>query len=82
MDCCAAAGSRRGVDDAAVVSPISSFHDYQMLRINQVPPIQVHVIKSGEAPGRIGETGTTAAGPALRNATYSKHTLVLWDTLV
>ena len=26
----------------------SNFHDYQMLRINQVPPIEVHVIKSDE----------------------------------
>jgi len=31
----------------------------------------VHVIKSGEAPGGIGETGTTAGPPALRNAIYA-----------
>ncbi len=49
----------------------SNFHDYQMLRINQVPPIEVHLIKSGEAPGGIGETGTTASIPALRNAIYA-----------
>ena len=49
----------------------SNFHDYQPLRINQVPPFEVHVIKSGEAPGGIGETGTTAAIPALRNAIYA-----------
>ena len=35
----------------------SNFHDYRMLRIDQVPKIEVHVIKSGEAPGGIGETG-------------------------
>jgi isoquinoline 1-oxidoreductase beta subunit len=28
----------------------------------------VHIIKSGEAPGGIGETGVTAGPPALRNA--------------
>jgi isoquinoline 1-oxidoreductase beta subunit len=33
-----------------------------------VPYIDVHVIKSGEAPGGIGETGSTAGPPALRNA--------------
>ena len=42
-----------------------------MLRIDQVPPIEVHVIKSGESPGGIGETGTTASIPALRNAIYA-----------
>lgn len=48
----------------------SNFHDYPMLRINQTPPIEVHLIKSAEPPGGIGETGTTAAIPALRNAIY------------
>jgi isoquinoline 1-oxidoreductase subunit beta len=46
----------------------SNFHDYRMLRIDQAPRIEVHLIKSGEAPGGIGETGVTAAAPALRNA--------------
>lgn len=46
----------------------SNFHDYRMLRIDQIPPIEVHVIKSAEAPGGIGEAGVTAAAPALRNA--------------
>lgn len=49
----------------------SNFHDYRMLRIDQAPKIAVHVIKSGEAPGGIGETGVTAALPALRNAIYA-----------
>jgi isoquinoline 1-oxidoreductase beta subunit len=49
----------------------SNFHDYQVLRMNQVPPIEVHLIASGETPGGIGETGTTAAIPALRNAIYA-----------
>ena len=49
----------------------SNFHDYRMLRINQVPQIDVHLIKSGEAPGGIGETSATALIPALRNAIYA-----------
>ena len=49
----------------------SNFHDYRVLRMNQVPPIEVHLIRNGEAPGGIGETGTTAAVPALRNAIYA-----------
>jgi isoquinoline 1-oxidoreductase beta subunit len=49
----------------------SNFNDYRMLRIDQAPKIEVHVIKSGEAPGGIGETGVTAGPPALRNAIYA-----------
>jgi isoquinoline 1-oxidoreductase beta subunit len=49
----------------------SNFNDYRMLRIDQVPRIEVHVIKSGEDPGGIGETGATAGPPALRNAIYA-----------
>jgi isoquinoline 1-oxidoreductase subunit beta len=49
----------------------SNFNDYRMLRIDEVPNIEIHVIKSGEDPGGIGETGTTAGPPALRNAIYA-----------
>ena len=49
----------------------SNFNDYRMLRIDEMPPIEVHVIKSGERPGGIGETGATAGPPALRNAIYA-----------
>jgi isoquinoline 1-oxidoreductase beta subunit len=49
----------------------SNFNDYRMLRINEVPKIDVHVIKSGENPDGIGETGANAGPPALRNAIYA-----------
>jgi isoquinoline 1-oxidoreductase beta subunit len=49
----------------------SNFHDYRMLRIDETPPIEVHVIPSGEAPGGIGETGTVAAMAALANAIFA-----------
>jgi isoquinoline 1-oxidoreductase beta subunit len=49
----------------------SNFHDYRMLRIDQAPKIEVHVVKSGEAPGGIGEAGTNAGPPALRNAIFA-----------
>ncbi|WP_072817888.1 xanthine dehydrogenase family protein molybdopterin-binding subunit [Bradyrhizobium erythrophlei] len=55
----------------------SNFNDYRMLRINQTPKIDVHVIKSGEAPGGIGETGVTAGPPALRNAIYAATGIAL-----
>jgi isoquinoline 1-oxidoreductase beta subunit len=49
----------------------SNFNDYRMMRINEAPPIEVHLISSGEAPGGIGETGVTAAPPALGNAVFA-----------
>jgi isoquinoline 1-oxidoreductase beta subunit len=49
----------------------SNFNDYRMLRIDQVPKIEVHVVNSGEPPGGIGETGVNAGPPALRNAIYA-----------
>src|SRR2546426_1119503 len=49
----------------------SNFHDYQMLRMNETPAIEVYIVKSGEAPGGMGETGTSAAAPALTNAIFA-----------
>nr|WKF61107.1 Isoquinoline 1-oxidoreductase subunit beta [Paraburkholderia busanensis] len=49
----------------------NNFTDYRMLRIDQSPPIEVHIVKSGEAPGGIGEPGTAALAPALTNAIYA-----------
>jgi isoquinoline 1-oxidoreductase subunit beta len=55
----------------------SNFNDYRMLRIDETPKIDIHVIKSGEPPGGIGETGTNAGPPALRNAIYAATGIAL-----
>jgi isoquinoline 1-oxidoreductase beta subunit len=55
----------------------SNFHDYRVLRMNEVPPIEVHLIKNDETPGGIGETGSTAGPPALRNAIYAATDVAL-----
>ncbi len=49
----------------------SNFHDYRMLRIDEAPDIEVHIIPSGEAPGGIGECGTVGAPAALTNAIFA-----------
>jgi isoquinoline 1-oxidoreductase beta subunit len=49
----------------------SNFTDYRMLRLSQTPPIDVHIVKSAEAPGGIGEPGTAALAPALTNAIFA-----------
>src|SRR5579863_2664960 len=55
----------------------SNFNDYRMLRIDQTPKIDIHLIESGEPPGGIGETGTNAGPPALRNALYAATGIAL-----
>jgi isoquinoline 1-oxidoreductase subunit beta len=49
----------------------SNFGDYRVLRINETPRIDVHLVKSGEAPGGIGEPGTSCVMPALTNAIFA-----------
>jgi hypothetical protein len=45
--------------------------DYRVLRINEVPQIEVHLVKSLEAPGGIREPGTSCVMPALTNAIFA-----------
>jgi isoquinoline 1-oxidoreductase beta subunit len=49
----------------------SNFHDDPVMRIQDSPRIQVEVVRSGEAPGGIGETATAGVGPAYVNALFS-----------
>jgi isoquinoline 1-oxidoreductase beta subunit len=49
----------------------SNFHDYRVLRIDEMPQIEVHLVPSAEAPGGIGEPGTVSVQPAVANAVYA-----------
>jgi len=49
----------------------SNFHDYQMLRINEAPAIEVYIVNSAEPPGGMGEAGTSAIVPAVTNAIFA-----------
>ena len=49
----------------------ANFDTYQMLRINEAPAIEVHIVPSREAPGGMGEPGTSAIAPAVTNAIYA-----------
>jgi isoquinoline 1-oxidoreductase beta subunit len=49
----------------------SNFSDYRVLRMNETPPIEVHLVRNREAPGGIGEPGTAATAPALANAVFA-----------
>ncbi len=49
----------------------SNFHDYPMLRINEMPIIEVHIVPSEEAPGGVGEPGVPPLAPAVTNAIFA-----------
>src|SRR5436309_8717946 len=47
-----------------------NFYDYRMLRMSETPAIEVHLVKSAEAPGGVGEPGTSAVMPAVTTAVF------------
>jgi len=48
-----------------------NFYDYRVLRLSEAPAIEVHLVKSTEAPGGVGEPGTSAVMPAVTNAIFA-----------
>jgi isoquinoline 1-oxidoreductase beta subunit len=46
----------------------SNFHDYPVLRMNQAPRIETHIVASSARPTGVGEPATPVIGPALANA--------------
>ncbi len=56
------------IEDGAVVE--SNFTDYQMLKLAQMPEVNVEIVNSGEAVGGIGEPGLPPLAPALANAVF------------
>ncbi|QCO19501.1 xanthine dehydrogenase family protein molybdopterin-binding subunit (plasmid) [Azospirillum brasilense] len=60
---------RLTVADGAIVE--GNFDDSPVLRINECPRIDVHVVPSTEAPGGVGELGTPPVAPAVMNAIFA-----------
>ncbi|MGH8708260.1 MAG: molybdopterin cofactor-binding domain-containing protein [Burkholderiales bacterium] len=48
-----------------------NFDSYPMLRMSDMPRVEVHIVPSSEAPGGIGEPGLPAAAPAVTNAIFA-----------
>ncbi len=46
----------------------ANFGDYEVLRFNEMPKVEVHIVPSAEPPTGIGEPGTPPIGPAVANA--------------
>jgi isoquinoline 1-oxidoreductase beta subunit len=49
----------------------ANFNDYDMVRMNEAPPVEVHVVMSSEAPTGIGEPTVPVVAPAICNAIYA-----------
>ncbi|MFT5889461.1 MAG: isoquinoline 1-oxidoreductase beta subunit [Zhongshania sp.] len=49
----------------------SNFHDYEMLRMNESPEIEVYRLESTDAPAGVGEPGVPPLAPALANAVFA-----------
>jgi isoquinoline 1-oxidoreductase beta subunit len=49
----------------------SNFHDYQVLRIDQMPVVEVHILASANAPSGVGEPATPVIAPAVANALFA-----------
>ncbi|MFO1467040.1 MAG: xanthine dehydrogenase family protein molybdopterin-binding subunit [Steroidobacteraceae bacterium] len=48
-----------------------NFNQYRLLRANEMPVVEVHLLDSEEDPGGIGEPGTALVAPALCNAIFA-----------
>jgi isoquinoline 1-oxidoreductase beta subunit len=51
----------------------SNFHDYQLLRIDEMPLVEVAIVDTGAPLGGVGEPGLPPLAPALTNAIYSAN---------
>jgi isoquinoline 1-oxidoreductase beta subunit len=49
----------------------SNFHDYPVVRMNEAPQVEVHIVSSSEKPGGVGEPGTPPIAPAVANALFA-----------
>jgi isoquinoline 1-oxidoreductase beta subunit len=49
----------------------TNFDTYQILRMNEAPAIEVHIVQSPEAPGGLGEAGTSLIAAAVTNAIFA-----------
>jgi isoquinoline 1-oxidoreductase beta subunit len=49
----------------------SNFNSYRVLRMNEMPKVEVHIVPSAEAPTGVGEPGVAPLGPAVANALFA-----------
>ena len=65
------AAIKPGITYASGMAQQSNFHDYPIMRINEAPEMDIHIVNSGEVPGGVGEPGLPPVAPALANAIFA-----------
>lgn len=65
------AAIKPGITYAGGMAQQSNFNDYPIMRINEAPEMDIHIVNSGEVPGGVGEPGLPPVAPALANAIFA-----------
>jgi isoquinoline 1-oxidoreductase beta subunit len=65
----AALKSKIDIEAGAVVQ--SNFHDFPILRIDEMPKVETYIVPSTESPGGVGEPGLPPIAPAVTNAVFA-----------
>jgi isoquinoline 1-oxidoreductase beta subunit len=65
------AAIKKGITFAKGQAEQTNFHQYQLMRFSEMPPIEIHIVDSGATPGGVGEPGLPPVAPALTNAIFA-----------
>jgi isoquinoline 1-oxidoreductase beta subunit len=65
------AATKGAIDIAKGAVVQSNFHDFPLLRMDEMPVVEVHIVASDDAIGGVGEPGTPPIAPAVANAVFA-----------
>lgn len=65
------AATKSAITFANGQSEQQNFHNYQIMRLPEMPPVEIHILENEEAPGGVGEPGLPPVAPALCNAVFA-----------
>ena len=57
------------IDKGAVSQ--TNFHEFELLQMNEMPKVEIHIVPSLEPPGGAGEPGLPPVAPAVANAIFN-----------
>ncbi|AXE19431.1 xanthine dehydrogenase family protein molybdopterin-binding subunit [Runella rosea] len=65
------AAVKKGVTFTHGQADHTNFHQYHVMRFNEMPAVEIHIVESGAEPGGVGEPGLPPIAPALANAVFA-----------
>jgi len=65
------AAIKDGITFSNGVCDQTNYHQFNVMRLNEAPPMEIHIIDSGAVPGGVGEPGLPPIAPALGNAIFA-----------